>query len=93
MGYVITGDALGTEHRSGTLDNGNPWNVNELVVLDGLQLIRVRMEDFQGPIPQRGDFVAIECTHRFGKFHAVRRVPALEAALASKPAAPVAVAK
>lgn len=86
MGVVITGDVLGERQRSGNFDDGKAWSVRELLILDGMDTMSVRLESFTGTVPQRGERVAIDCEFRSGKFRGRARVPEIEAALAPAPA-------
>ncbi|MCL2541188.1 MAG: hypothetical protein FWE71_01875 [Nocardioidaceae bacterium] len=83
MGFIITGTMLGVQEREGTLDNGNPWHVKEIVVLDGLATLPVRVENFAGPLPERGEQVAIDVEVRYGKYIGLKRNDSLERALAA----------
>lgn len=81
MGVIITGTSLGDRKRNGTLDNGQPWNVHELMVLDGIDVTPVRIDKYPHSVPTRGEVVAFDCELRNGKFHARARNELIEAAL------------
>lgn len=83
MGVIITGTSLGDRKRNGTLDNGQPWNVHELMVLDGLEVTPVRIDRFPGSVPTRGEVVALHVELRSGKFHATGRDSDIEAGLSA----------
>lgn len=83
MGLMVTGDCLGERQRSGRFDDGREWSVREVVLLDGVETIPVRVERLNGSVPGRGEFVALAVESRNGKLHAQHRVPEVEAVLQS----------
>jgi hypothetical protein len=81
MGLMVTGDCLGKRERSGEFDDGKKWNVSEVMILDGVEVVAVRIERLIGEVPGRGEFVALAVEQRNGKLHAVNRCPEVEAVL------------
>lgn len=74
---IVTGMCTGQERTSGTLDDGKPWEKHVLVLLEGTRTREVRLDKgWDGPYPNTGDHVAVECSFGFGnKLHGVRLLP------------------
>lgn len=83
MAFLVVGVVEGERTRSGHLDDGKPWSSHEIAVRDDsdFESTIVKVNNMTDPVPARGEIVALAAELRFGKVHALRRVPAIEAAL------------
>lgn len=76
MAVYVTGMVTGQETSHGKLDNGDPWSKHCLVLLEGTRTVEVRLDKgWEGPIPEAGQRVVVECTVKYGKFLGVRHTP------------------